>query len=193
MVSPTQLSVLRMIPIAHRIARAGRSRLAVYRLLNSYRGWDTTHTPVRDVHRALNRIRERAGAEVPICLVGHSLGGRAAILAAPSRGVRSVVALAPYVHPNDARGLDLGDRDLLVVHGLRDRIASPSASAQFVRNLPPDVRASYIAIRDGKHAMLSHHREFDGSAAAFAVATLLGDRVRPPVAAALDGTAWIEV
>jgi hypothetical protein len=33
-VSPTQLSVLRMIPIAGRVARAGRGRLAVFRLLS---------------------------------------------------------------------------------------------------------------------------------------------------------------
>src|ERR1700684_4577646 len=31
-VSPAQLSVLRMVPIASRIARAGRDRLAVFRL-----------------------------------------------------------------------------------------------------------------------------------------------------------------
>ncbi|WP_457208781.1 hypothetical protein [Nocardioides sp. P5_C9_2] len=36
MVSPAQLSVLRMVPIAGRIARAGRRRLAVYQLW-----WDT--------------------------------------------------------------------------------------------------------------------------------------------------------
>ena len=41
-VSPTQLSVLRMLPVAARIAHAGRGRLAVFRLLNSTRGWDTS-------------------------------------------------------------------------------------------------------------------------------------------------------
>lgn len=192
MVSPTQLSVVRMVPIARRVAHAGRGRLAVYRLLNSYRGWDTTHTPVHDVQWALDRIQERYSAS-PVCLIGHSLGGRAAILAAPSPGVRSVVALAPYVYPDDARGLDLRDRSLLVVHGLRDRIASPLSSAHLVRSLPEHVPASYLAIRDGKHAMLSRHREFDGSATAFAVATLLGDRVKAPVADALAGSTWIEV
>ncbi len=40
MVSPTQLSVLRMVPIARRIARARRGDLAVWRLLNTVRGWD---------------------------------------------------------------------------------------------------------------------------------------------------------
>lgn len=193
MVSPTQLSVLRMVPIARRIARAGRGRLAVYRLLNSYRGWDTTHTPVHDVRWALDQVRERYVDSPPVCLVGHSLGGRAAILAAPSPGVRSVVALAPYVYPADAQGLDLRDRTLLVVHGLRDRIASPRNSALLVDSLPHDVRVGYVAIKDGKHAMLSHHRDFDRTASQFALATLLGRRVTSPVADVLNGSPWVEV
>src|SRR4051812_42709123 len=101
MVSPTQLSVLRMIPIARRIARAGRGRLAVFRLLNSHRGWDATHTPVHDARWALDRVAEELGAHLPTCLVGHSLGGRAALLAAARPDVRSVVALAPWVYPTD--------------------------------------------------------------------------------------------
>src|SRR5689334_24858422 len=80
-VSPTQLSVLRMVPIARRIARAGRGRLAVFRLLNSTRGWDTRHTPVDDARWALEQVRDRLG-DLPVGLVGHSLGGRAALLAA---------------------------------------------------------------------------------------------------------------
>ena len=79
-VSPTQLSVLRMVPIAQRIARAGRGDLAVFRLLNSTRGWDTRHTPVDDARWALGEIAQRYG-DLPTSLVGHSLGGRAALLA----------------------------------------------------------------------------------------------------------------
>ena len=55
--------------------------LAVLRLLNSARGWDTAHTPVDDVTWALGETRSRLGG-LPTCLVGHSLGGRAALLAA---------------------------------------------------------------------------------------------------------------
>src|SRR3954452_22230796 len=80
-VSPTQLSVLRMVPIARRIAAAGRGRLAVFRLLNSTRGGDNSHTPVEDVRWALSEIRSRYGDPLLVCLVGHSLGGRAALLA----------------------------------------------------------------------------------------------------------------
>jgi Alpha/beta hydrolase family len=101
MMSPTQLSVLRMVPIARRIARATRGRVAVFRLLNSRRGWDTHHTPVVDARWDLDRITERFGASVPACLVGHSLGGRAALLSAGPPEVRSVAALAPWVYPTD--------------------------------------------------------------------------------------------
>ena len=69
-VSPAQLSVLRMVPVASRLARAGRGRLAVHRLLNTHRGWDSTHTPVDDVRWALGRVRERYG-DLPVALVGH--------------------------------------------------------------------------------------------------------------------------
>ena len=70
-VSPTQLSVLRMIPIARRIARAGADRLAVFRLLNSRRGWDTTHTPVKDARWALDEIADRVGP-LPTSSIGRS-------------------------------------------------------------------------------------------------------------------------
>ncbi len=69
-VSPTQLSVLRMVPVARRIARAGRRRLAVYRLLNSSRGWDSTRTPVDDAVWALDELSGRHGEEVYAALRG---------------------------------------------------------------------------------------------------------------------------
>lgn len=156
MVSPTQLSVLRMVPIAKRIARAGDGRLAVFRLLNARRGWDTHHTPVHDARWALDEIAGRLG-RVPTCLVGHSLGGRAALLSAGQPEVQSVVALAPWVYPTDvARDLS-GDERILIVHGDRDRIASPERS----RALAARLGAKYLVVEGGKHAMLAHGREFN--------------------------------
>jgi pimeloyl-ACP methyl ester carboxylesterase len=179
MVSPTQLSVLRMIPIARRVARAGRRRLAVFRLLNTTRGWDTAHTPVQDARWALARVRERLGA-LPTCLVGHSLGGRAALLAAGE--AHSVVALAPWVYPTDVpAGLD--GQEILIVHGARDRIASPARSAALARALG----AAYICVEGGTHAMLGRHRLFDGLAASFAAATLLGLPATGPLARVAAG------
>ena len=94
-VSPAQLSVLRMIPIARRIAREGAGELAVFRLLNSRRGWETGRTPVDDVRWALEQTPEILRRRLPVCLVGHSLGGRAALLAAGEPPVAGAVALAP--------------------------------------------------------------------------------------------------
>ena len=75
------------------IARAAEGRLAVLRLLNSKRGWDTHHTPVDDAIWALDEARSRLGG-LPVALVGHSLGGRAALLAGSTPGVRAVVEAA---------------------------------------------------------------------------------------------------
>lgn len=192
MVSPTQLSVLRMIPIARRIASGGRGRLAVFRLLNSARGWDTHHTPVADATWALGEIAERLGRRPPVCLAGHSLGGRAALLTADRPEVVSAVALAPWVYPRDvAAGLD-GER-ILIVHGSQDRIASPERSAALARQLSRDARVSYVTVGGAKHAMLRRHEVFSGLAADFAAATLLGDPGGALIRRLEAGENWIEV
>ncbi|GAA1477387.1 alpha/beta hydrolase [Nocardioides aestuarii] len=189
-VSPTQLSVLRMVPVAHRIARSGRRRLAVYRLLNSARGWDTRHTPVSDVHWALGRISDDLGP-LPVSLVGHSLGGRAALLAGGAPDVQSVVALAPWVQLSDSP--QLPGRDVLVVHGTDDRIASWDRARSVTDRLRPEAdRVGFVSVEGGRHAMLRHHRLFDGLAAEFVAATLLGDRAVGPVADVLGGRYLVE-
>jgi pimeloyl-ACP methyl ester carboxylesterase len=177
MVSPTQLSVLRMVPIARRVAGAGHRRLAVYRLLNSTRGWDTTHTPVDDVHWAIDQLHEGLTDRLPVGLIGHSLGGRAAILAGDRPEVRSVVALNPWVYPADG-DVDLSGRRVLIVHGTDDRIARPDNSAAAAARLARSAEVSYVRVEGGKHAMLRRHRDFDRLAADFTAAALL-DNARP--------------
>ncbi|MEV6643818.1 alpha/beta hydrolase [Amycolatopsis sp. NPDC051371] len=188
-VSPAQLSVVRMIPIARRVAHAGRGRLAVWRLLNSVRGWDCTHTPVDDVRWALDQLRAQLPPATPIGLIGHSLGGRAAILSAGEDGVRSVVALAPWVYAHDG-DVDAADRHVLFVHGTADRIASPHRALAAARRLARTARVGVVQVRHGRHAMLRRHRTFDGLAAGFTAATLLDEPLvgaRGPLGRILDG------
>lgn len=189
-VSPTQLSVLRMIPTARAVARVGGGQLAVFRLLNSYRGWDSTHTPVSDVGWALAELRGRFGAPA-VGLVGHSLGGRAALLAGAQPDVRSVVALNPWVHATD--DADLSGRKVLLVHGALDRVAAPGRARHVATRLARRTPVGFITIPEGKHAMLRHGGEFDRYAAEFTAAALLGDSVTvsDPVARALAGEAWV--
>lgn len=189
MVSPAQLSVLRMVPVARRIARAARGRLAVYRLLNSHRGWDSSTTPVMDVAWALDRVAEELG-DLPAGLVGHSLGGRAALLAADRPEVRSVVALNPWVYPADAA--NLRGRSVLIVHGTEDRIASPDHSATVAERLSRTARVGYVAIPGAKHAMLRHGKVFERCASEFVTATMLGtEPTTPAIWDVLAGEAFV--
>jgi pimeloyl-ACP methyl ester carboxylesterase len=172
-VRPTQLSVVRMVPIAGRISRVGTGRLAVYRLLNSERGWAQDRSPVDDATWALDEIARRHGEALPTALVGHSLGGRAALMAAHHEAVRSVVALAPWVYPTDDPP-GLAGRRVLVVHGDRDRIALRDRAVEVARTIGRSTEVSFVTVRGGKHAMLRHRDRFDGLAASFVGATLLG-------------------
>ena len=191
-VSPTQLSVLRMIPTARRIAHEGRGRLAVLRLLNSFRGWDARHTPLDDVRWAVDEVVGRYG-DRPVGLVGHSLGGRAALLSAGLPEVGSVVALNPWLYPSE--GVVPTRSPVLVVHGLRDRIAAAARSAAYVQTLNRRGPASYVAVAEGKHAMLRRGGVFDRYAAEFAAATLLSDPpdVSGPVGRVLAGERYVKV
>lgn len=191
MVSPRQLSVLRMVPIARRLAREGRGRLAVVRMLNSARGWAGAPTPVDDVRWALAHLADRFGRRLPTGLVGHSLGGRAALLASSEDGVRSVVALAPYLLPGDGPRV-LGGRSFLTVHGDQDRIARIEPAAALARELERrGADSAFVLVAGGRHAMLRHHRRFDGLASAFTATVLLGEEPAGLVARLRGGERWI--
>lgn len=172
MVSQTQLSVIRMVPVARRLARSGRGRLAVFRLLNSARGWDTDHPPVDDVAWAMRRLRQRYGG-LPTVLVGHSLGGRAALLAGRESDVRGVVALNPWLHADDT--VDLSGRRVLIVHGSEDRIARPDHAAAVAERIARSTDVELVTVPGGRHAMLRHAKTFELAAAGFTTDTLLGD------------------
>ena len=191
MVSPAQLSVLRMVPVARRIARAGHGRLAVHRLLNSHRGWDARTTPVMDVAWALEGLEEQHG-DVPVALVGHSLGGRAALLSASDPAVGAVVALNPWLRPDDR--VDSANARVLVVHGTDDRVARPGGSADLVARAQPSVDVSRVEVVGGRHAMLRRARTYESIAADFVTATLLGSTPRTDaVAAVLAGERSLQV
>ncbi|MDO9380767.1 MAG: alpha/beta hydrolase [Nocardioidaceae bacterium] len=191
-VSATQPSVLRMVPVALRVARAGRGRLAVLRLLNSARGWDSNRTPVDDVRWAVEQVGERFGPDLPVALVGHSLGGRAALLAGDAAPVRSVVAMAPWLYESDG-DRDLSGRRVLFVHGDEDRIASPVTARRVATRLARTTDVGFVGVRGGKHAMLGRGGVFDGLAADFVAATLLDDPPGPVVRRVLGGETTLEV
>ncbi|WP_420712490.1 alpha/beta hydrolase, partial [Streptomyces sp. SPB78] len=75
---------------------------------------------------ALDALAARDG-DRPVVLLGHSMGGRAALRAAGHPTVRGIVALAPWC-PEGEPVAQLAGRELVILHGDQDRVTSPDAS-----------------------------------------------------------------
>jgi len=121
---------------------------------------------------------------VPVCLVGHSLGGRVALQLADHRLVCAVCALAPWIVQGDP-GARLAGCSVLVVHGDRDRVTSVAGSLTYARRAAAaggDVRTVLLA--GGGHAMLRHALVWQRLARAFVLHAL---GVAVPLPAPLAG------
>ncbi|MFE6816512.1 alpha/beta fold hydrolase [Streptomyces sp. NPDC057677] len=149
------LPALRMRPFAAAVSRAVRGRnVLIAEVRYRHRGWNgESADAARDAESALVRLREQAGT-VPVVLVGHSMGGRAALAAAGDPAVRGVVALAPWC-PTDEPVDHLGGRRLYLLHDESDRVTSARASWDFVRRArAAGADAAGIPMPTGGHAML---------------------------------------
>ncbi|MER7930810.1 MULTISPECIES: alpha/beta fold hydrolase [unclassified Streptomyces] len=150
---PWHLAALRMRPVLRAAASAVSLEDAVLAQVRyRHRGWNQGD-PLQDTYRALDEL-ERLAGPVPALLIGHSMGGRAALRAASRPQVRGVVALAPWLPPGEPTGHLRGKR-AVVLHGTRDRITSADASSDYVRRArTQQTRAGIILVRRGDHAML---------------------------------------
>jgi pimeloyl-ACP methyl ester carboxylesterase len=154
-VEARHLSPARMVPFARHIHRAGRQHgLAVWSLRNSVRGWNGEDmTPLQDARWALQQISSQH-PDVPVFLVGHSMGGLTAVCAADHPQVEAVVALVPWLSPGTPVSGVTG-RKVLIVHGTFDRWTSPSASLAFARRAAAGATSmQYVSLRGAGHFML---------------------------------------
>ncbi len=96
------------------------------------KGWNARPgrepSPVPDARWALDRLREH---DVPVVLLGHSMGARTAVAVADDPAVRGVVALAPWL-PADEPVAPLTGKVLRAAHGSRDKITSARATRRYV-------------------------------------------------------------
>jgi pimeloyl-ACP methyl ester carboxylesterase len=166
--SPAQLAVLRMIPVRRAIRRVvGGSGVAVIRPRLRLRGWNGEQaSPVADIEELLEALPRRYG-RVPVVLVGHSLGARAALRAAGHPSVIAAAGLAPWLPAEEPVG-QLTGRRLLLVHGTADRITSPAMTWQYARAASDVAAVGAIAVHGGDHAMLRRARLWHGLAGEFA-------------------------
>lgn len=179
-VGPRHVAVLRMLPFARLLHRRGHAAgLAVWTVRYRCKGWNGEQmSPVTDVEWVLAELRRRHG-DVPVVLIGHSMGGRAALRAAAASQVRGVLALAPWL-PDDEPVAQLAGRSVLIAHGTLDPVTSPQASVRYALRAAAagvgDVRL--VLVRGDLHAMLLRWRRWNRLTTHF-VARVLGASVQP--------------
>jgi alpha-beta hydrolase superfamily lysophospholipase len=170
---PGQLTALRMRPFVTSLHRSGRRHgVAVWTVRYRYRGWNgEQRSPVADVQWALAEVRRRHG-DVPVVLVGHSMGGRTALAAAGDPMVKGVCALAPWTEKGDPVS-QLGGRSVLIVHGSADMVTSPRGSRSFAQRASQvAARVGYISLRGEMHAMVFRWSTWHRLATGFSLGVL---------------------
>lgn len=126
------------------------------------RGWNipTDPSPVRDARWAIDRLVYEH-PDVPVVLVGHSMGGRTACRVADHPRVVGVVALAPWLPPDEPHK-SIAGKHLRVLHGTRDRWTSPAASRAYVqRSVPVAASATWAALPEAGHFMFRRVRTWN--------------------------------
>lgn len=110
--------------------RLHAEEVAVWLLRFRVRGWNdpSSPSPVADARWALDRVREEL--DVPVALVGHSMGARTAVRVGDAPAVRGVVGLAPWL-PDGETVRPLAGRHLVLGHGRSDRITSFALSRAY--------------------------------------------------------------
>lgn len=166
-------------PLLNAGAAAG---VAVAVLRDRYQGWNgAAADPVRDARWALDQLAA-SHAGLPVVLVGHSMGARAALRATGHPAVTAVAALAPWVPPGEPVE-QLAGRTVLLAHADRDRVTSAADSLEYAaRAREVAGRVARLRVDGGDHAMLRRFGDWQHLVTGFALAAL-GAGAMPPAAA----------
>ncbi|MFJ4919802.1 alpha/beta hydrolase [Streptomyces sp. NPDC088725] len=189
---PSRLAGLAVRPLARSLARAGAPEgLAVHIVRYRGRGWNGTEArPAADAEWAAEEVGRRYG-DVPVCLVGYGMGGRAALRAAGHSAVNSVLALAPWLPEDDiARAPEpvkqLTGRQVLIAHGTNDARTDPELSYRLAERAKKINRDTCrFEVHSDGHALRQHHSEIVALATDFVLGALLPRSYSRPVADAL--------
>jgi alpha-beta hydrolase superfamily lysophospholipase len=179
--TPVQLSVLRMIPLKAAVQRAVRpAGVEVRRPRFRLRGWNGAQaSPVGDINEWLDEAAGRL-RDLPVALIGHSMGARAAMRAAGHWRVRAVAGLAPWLPPGEPVA-QLAGRQVLLVHGDQDHVTSASQTWAYAERARAVTAVTTAEIPGGDHAMLRHAARWHRIAAEFARAAFgLPEEPEPP-------------
>src|SRR3954447_21320844 len=155
---PTHLSSRRVNPFVRALHRQGATQgVAVWKVRYRVRGWNgRERSPARDAQWALDEVRRRHG-DVPVVLVGHSRGGRAAVHVLADPAVVGAVLLCPWLPHEPVEGAR--GKQLLLAHAAVDRWTSPrETQAWGAAARPLADRLLYVSVRGTGHFMLRRAR-----------------------------------
>ncbi|MER7756066.1 alpha/beta fold hydrolase [Kitasatospora sp. NPDC097643] len=176
---PVNLPLLRMHGFLRALARdTAGAEVAIGTVRYRHRGWNGPRADAaRDALAALDDLAEELG-RVPTVLIGHSMGGRAALRAGGHPNVTGLVALAPWCPPEDPCE-QLAGRDVLLLHGDRDKVTPPAETHAFAaRSRAAGARVCGYTVTGSGHAMLQRIPDWHRAATRLA-SGLLGLRDLP--------------
>ncbi|MEU2183783.1 alpha/beta hydrolase [Streptomyces thermolilacinus] len=177
-----------LLPLARRLVRAGQDDgVAAHVVRYRGRGWNGPDARLAaDAQWAVAEVVRRHG-DVPVCLVGHGMGGRAALRAAGHAAVVSVLALAPWLPEDDVAAepepvRQLVGRQVMIVHGTTDAVAHPDLSYRLaVRAKKANRTTCRFEVHSDGHALRQHHEEVLSLALDFVLGSLFGRPYTRPV------------
>ncbi|MFF2327771.1 MULTISPECIES: alpha/beta hydrolase [unclassified Streptomyces] len=188
---PSSLSYALQLPLARTLARAGQEDgLAAHVVRYRCRGWNATDAQLAaDARWAVDEVVRRYG-DVPVCLAGHGMGGRAALRAGGHAAVHSVLAMAPWLpdgttdEPEPVKHL-LG-RQVLLIHGTNDAHCDPELSFRLAERAKKTNRDTCrFEVHSDGHSLRQHRAEVVALATDFVRGSLFGRAYARPVADAL--------
>ncbi|MEV7235745.1 alpha/beta hydrolase [Streptomyces sp. NPDC051020] len=185
------LSYALQLPLARTLARAGQEDgLAAHVVRYRCRGWNATDAQLAaDAEWAVEEVVRRYG-DVPVCLAGHGMGGRAALRAGGHAAVHSVLAMAPWL-PGEASAepepvKHLLGRQVLLVHGTNDNRSDPELSFRLAQRAKKANRDTCrFEVHSDGHSLRQHRSEVVALATDFVRGSLFGRAYARPVADAL--------
>ena len=174
--------------LGRRLMRTGRTDGLVTHVVHyRFRGWNGSEAHLaRDAAWAADEVVRRYG-DVPVCLAGTDMGGRAALRAGGHAAVNSVLALAPWLPEEDVAAppepvKQLAGRRVMIVHGTNDARSDPELSfrlAARAKKVNRDI-CRFEVHSDG-HALSQHRAEVLSLAEDFVLGTLFGRSFSRPV------------